>query len=427
MIIYDILFIIFCIFAFPFLLVRGKLHSGYLERLGFIDKDKICKSSIWLHAVSVGEVLSAKELIKLLKTEFPDTRILITTITQTGNRVARDIAAPDAFVTYLPLDISFIIKNFINRFNPKIFIALETEIWPNLIIQLSGKKIPKIILNGRISKRSFKRYRIFSFLVKSILNKIDLLAMQTQEYATRALTLGVPKEKIEVSGNMKFDALKEEDTPEDKKEILSRLALKEEDIFFVAGSTHKGEEEIIVSVYKKAKNTIGNLRLLIAPRHIERTKEVENIVIKFGLQPVRISELGTDKTDKDCVFILDSLGALKDYYSVCSLAFVGGSLVAVGGHNILEPAYFAKPIIFGRYMHNFSDIKDLFLENNAAIVANDAIELEDSIRIIAKAQLPQVKNMGKKAKQIVDNNRGTTRRNIEIINKVLGAYGKLSL
>ncbi|MEW6008704.1 MAG: 3-deoxy-D-manno-octulosonic acid transferase [Candidatus Omnitrophota bacterium] len=426
MILYDILFIIFSIFAFPFLLFKGKLHRGYLERLGFIDKGKICESSIWLHAVSVGEVLSSKELIRLLKVKFPDKRIVITTITQTGNKVAKDIAGEDTIVSYLPLDVSFIIKNFIKRFNPYIFIGLETEIWPNLIFELERQSIPKVILNGRISNSSFKKYNFFRLLLKPILRKVDYFAMQSDEYAARIINLGAPIEKIEVSGNMKFDAQATDEDASDPQVTRTKLHLKPGEDLFVAGCTHQGEEEIILSVYRNLSSLSHDLRLLIAPRHVERVSVIENLIREQGFRALRISQLGGQAIGRGDIYLLDTIGSLKTYYAVCSLAFVGGSLVAAGGHNILEPAYFAKPIIFGKHMDNFSDIKDLFLKNKAAIEVEDAIELQDKIIEILKDS-SMAKNLSIKAAQLVNSNMGTTKRNIAILNKVLGAYGKLSL
>ncbi len=418
MLIYDFLFIILFLFALPFLYLRRKLHRGYWQRLGFIKVSKKFENSIWIHAVSVGEIISAKELIKDIKREFPQRPLVISTITPTGNKIAKAIAGDSEKIVYLPLDIGFIIRRFIKIFSPCIFISLESEFWPNLLIQLSRASIPKVILNGRISHAAFMKYHFFKFFIKPVLKKIDCFSMQSKEYSDRLMQLGVGSEKIEISGNMKFDVQSNETQADDVDKIREDLSLAKNDILFVCGCTHKGEEEAVLSVYKKLVESKGNLRLFIAPRHVERAKEIEKIISNFGFEPLRISQIKDQQVGSKSVYLLDIIGRLKSYYATCSFCFVGGSLVPSGGHNILEPAAFSKPIIFGKYMHNFSDIRDLFLKADAAIEVNDTcglrLALSELLGNDAKA-----KNLGLNAKKIVDSNKGATGRNLAIIKRFL--------
>ncbi len=418
MLLYDFLFLILFILFTPILALRGKLYRGYIERLGFISKLKKSDKSIWVHAVSVGEILSTKELIRGLKKEFKGCQILITTITATGNKIAKQISQDDDLVTYLPLDIGFIIKKFIKRFNPKIFIALETEIWPNLIIQLSKAAIPMVIVNGRISDKSFKKYRAFGRFLNPVLKRIDCFAMQSKIYSERILFLGARPQTVVVSGNMKFDAGINDEKKEDPERLRKELKLGDDIKLLVAGCTHRREEEMILKVYKRLSSGSRDVRLLIAPRHIERLKEVESKIIMFGFKPARVSKLANSVIDEKTVYLLDEMGVLKDYYAACFCAFVGGSLVPFGGHNILEPAFFAKPIIFGKFMHNFSDIRDLFLHNTAALEVKDLAEFEDRLRQIIENN-PFAVSLGQKARGLVMDNRGATERNIQIIKKFL--------
>ncbi|MBU2540602.1 MAG: 3-deoxy-D-manno-octulosonic acid transferase [Candidatus Omnitrophica bacterium] len=418
MLIYDFLFIILFLSALPFLCLRRKLHRGYWQRLGFIRESRRFENSIWIHAVSVGEIISAKELIKSLKQEFPQRSLLISTITPTGNKIARTIATSNDAVIYLPLDISFIIRRFIKIFDPSIFISLESEFWPNLYIQLSHANIPKVILNGRISASAFNKYHIFKLFIKPILRRVDFFTMQTKEYQDRLMQLGVGEEKIEISGNMKFDVQSLRGQSPDIEKIRADLRLNPADVLFVCGCTHKDEEEIVLSVYKKLAKSFENLRLFIAPRHVERVKEIEKIVSNLDFRPVRISQLKDEKITATSVYLLDIIGRLKDYYAASSICFVGGSLVASGGHNILEPAAFSKPIIFGKYMYNFSDIRDLFLKAEAAIEVENESELYLALSQLLKNS-HKAKNLGLNAKMIVDNNKGATARNVRIIKRFL--------
>lgn len=422
------------------------MRPGFKIRLGFLPQDMEYEQPIWIHSVSVGETLSIKHLIEVLREELPKQSFIISTITSTGNKIAKSIATDRDFVTYLPLDLSFIVKKVIDRVNPLIFIIAETEIWPNLIYYLSKKNIPVIVVNARISDNSFKGYLMIRFLLSRLLNRINTFCVQTSQDAERLSALGVIPDKIKFSGNMKFD-IKVKDDRELKKDWTDyrlRFGLLPPDKLFIAASTHQGEEESILDVYKQLQKDNANIKLLIAPRHPERAKEVARIVIKKGFNPARISQfvskpfeqlvsfnqqtsqLANQRINRQrdrqtassvglqTVFILDTVGQLMYFYTISDIVFVGGSLVRKGGHNILEPAALSKPMLFGPHMFNFSDITRLFLKANAAIMVRNTKELKTNIRDLLSNESKMVE-LGKRSREIILKNQGATLRNKEII------------
>ena len=387
-------------------------------RLGFFPPSllaKIKKPTLWIHAVSVGEIISAKSLLNNLRQRYSQYRLIISTVTATGNKVAYQIATDKDLVIYLPYDLSFIVNKVIKRFSPTLFIILETEIWPNLISILAKKKIPLLIVNGRISAGSFRKYQKIKFLLSPVLKKISTYCMQTKEDAQRIISLGAPQEKVGITGNMKFDL----EVPASRYK-KSNFGLEEQDILFVAASTHPGEEEIILKIYKQIDRK--KLHLLIAPRHIERIAKIEKLVQKNGLVVQRLSNLDKISLPSTLyplpVLLLDTIGELSSLFSIADIVFIGGSLIKRGGHNILEPAFFGKPILFGRYMFNFKQIANLFLQGKGAISVDNAQELKKVICDLLDNS-GQREELGKRAKQILEESRGATQRNMEIIRRFM--------
>lgn len=378
-----------------------------------LPKDIGLNRPIWIHAVSVGEAMAVKGLLEELRLNYPEKKFVISTVTVTGNKIASGLAKEGDFVTYLPLDFSFIVKSVVNRINPAVFIITETEIWPNLIATLYKRDIPIILVNGRISDKSFRGYSCVKFLLKPVLKKISLFCVQTDCDAQRFMRLGVRKDKIRVTGNMKFDAAF---GALHKPELLQLVKEK----VFVAGSTHDKEEEMVLDVYGKLRADFPGLRLLIAPRHPERVSDVEKIIIKYGFSPIRISSLNKPISNKDSentVLILDAVGQLLSYYAAADIVFVGGSLIKKGGHNILEPASVGKPILFGPYMFNFRDIADLFLKQKAGILVRNMEELYSGIKNLLDNP-DKMSNLGETARVLVLKNRGATKKNLELIKRL---------
>ena len=437
-ILYDLIFLLFATAYLPIFLFRKKFHRGFKMRLGILPKHLKLEHPIWVHAVSVGEVMAVRHLIEDLRAAYPDKKLVISTVTTTGNKIAKGIAREGDFVPYLPLDLSFIIRGVVDKIQPSAFVLVETEIWPNLISYLYRKNIPIVVVNGRISDASFNGYLGIRFLLKPVLNKINLFCVQTERDAERLIRLGAAKNKLEITGNMKFDIgdytpacrqagifpLKRDPASREKRDYTDykiKLGLKAEEKLFVCGSTHPGEEEIILEVYKNLCNDYPDLRLLIAPRHPERASEIARLIKKFGFEVIRISLLNRrtgEPANRRTVFVLDTVGQLMNYYCLADFVFVGGSLIKKGGHNILEPASQEKPILFGPYMFNFRDIAGLFIENKACILVHNRDELSLSIRDLLNNPAGMA-TLGKRAKELILENQGATKRNLGCIKKLL--------
>ncbi len=423
-ILYDIIFILVFLFWYlPEYLFKGKFHSGFLMRLGIfprrIRQRLAGRQTIWLHAVSVGEVLASRELLEGLRKEYPQSQIVISTVTPTGNAVVRKIAGPQDIVIYLPLDISLIAAAVVRRINPLLVIIAETELWPNLIGVLNKRKVPIITVNARISDGSFRGYGLIRFLIRPVLNKISLFCLQTESDARRLTALGASPEKLRVTGNMKFDnadypPLRDPATRD--AEYRKRLGLGEKERLLTAGSTHPGEEEIVLRVYKQLLKDFPELKLLIAPRHPERAGEIGKLALNYGFDPIFISKLQPSAIDRrlSTVFILDTIGQLTSFYAVSDIVFVGKSLVNKGGQNILEPAFFAKPILFGPHMFNFREITALFLANQAAVMVQDEEELSQKIQFLL-ANPDEADRLGQAGKELLIRNQGATERNLGFI------------
>jgi len=414
-ILYDLIFLIFALIYLPIYLFKGKFHRGFLNRLGILPKDLDLNRPIWIHAVSLGEAISVRGLVEELRKVYPGKRFVISTVTSTGNKIAGTIAKPGDRVIYLPLDFSFTVRSVINKINPSLFIIAETEIWPNLIAYLYKKGVPIVTVNGRISDNSFRGYSAVKFLIKPILNKIRLFCVQTETDAERLKQLGVCPDRIKVTGNLKFDINACAVSEKGSVDYRHNIGLGPQDRLLVAVSTHPGEEKIILGAYKNLLKEFPGLRLLIAPRHTERTPEVEKEILKSGLSVLRISQSSQQVVKPQTVFILDTVGNLRDFYTTADIVFVGGSLIKKGGHNILEPAYAGKPVIFGPHMFNFHDIARMFLDNNAAIEVQTQEALESSIRGLLRNSLKAIQ-LTRNANMVIAKNRGATLKIIESFN-----------
>ena len=418
-ILYNLVFILFALVYLPYMVFTGKYHRDFKQRLGIFPqkvlKEIQGKDVIWVHAVSVGEVMAVRAFCESFLDKYPSKRLVISTVTKTGNDVARRLFDKKVTIIYLPLDLSWVVNRVLDKFMPKAFVMVETEIWPNLLNSLARRKVTVIMINGRISPKSFERYMMVKFFMKPILEKITLFCMQNRDYAERIKSIGAASDRVVVTGNMKFDAVSRIPSHIDVDALRSDLGLDKEEAVFIAGSTHPGEDEIVLDVYKKLLKEFPDLRLIIAPRHIERTKEIENLVKRANFTPVRISqtnhELRTTNHDNS-VFILDTMGRLSQLYSIATLVFMGGSLIRKGGQNILEPAVLEKPIVFGPNMFNFADITRLFLNRHAACMVKDKEELlEISRNILSDTKLRE--SLAENAREAVEESLGASRKNLE--------------
>lgn len=419
---YDISFIIFSVLYLPYFLISGKWRGFSLQRLGIYPKDIFSRlkdtKTIWIHAVSAGEVMASAPLYEEIRKNYPSEKILISTVTSTGNRIALGKFKDGSIVIYLPLDLSFVIRRLVKIINPKVILIAETEVWPNLIDSLKRYGAKIVLFNGRISRNSFKRYRLITPILRRVLDKFDLFLMQSKADAEKIISLGAPYDRVKITGNLKYDAAysKGEEAKSNPLELKKGFNLGEEDQLLMAGSTHNGEEEIVLRCYKDLINDHRRLRLLIAPRHIERSNEIAKLAKSQGFKPFLISQLKDlgRLISGDEVLILDVMGTLFDAYSIGEIIFVGGSLVRKGGQNPLEAACHSKAIIFGPHIYNFKDITEGLLTNKAALLVRDEIELRNSIRNLLNNP-DERKAMGERAKANIRSNVGAAKRNLEFI------------
>jgi 3-deoxy-D-manno-octulosonic-acid transferase len=424
-ILYDIAFVFFLFFYAPVFFFKKRKRHGIGLRLGFYPKELINKLSgrknIWIHAVSVGEVIAVSPLVKAMREKYPAHRIVFTTVTETGNTAAQKILSNNDIALYLPFDLGFIVGRVISFIRPCLLVITETELWPNLIMRPSEYRIKVFLVNGRISDSSFKKYKIVKPLLSSIIKKIHLACMQTTSDKNRILRLGAVNRKTVVLGNMKFDsALLNICSGHERQHLQEVLNLNGQ--LIVAGSTHKGEEEIILEIYKKLKIKFPGIVLVIAPRHIERAIEIAHIADREGLKSLYFSKIMTANYPAkaaptaypDSVIILDVIGMLKNLYSLAEIVFIGGSLVKKGGQNIIEPAVFSKPVIIGPYTHNFRDIVEMFLREEAVIIVKSKAMLLNKLDLLLKDET-LCSRLGRKARLVVETNKGIAEQTLSLI------------
>jgi 3-deoxy-D-manno-octulosonic-acid transferase len=409
---FDILFLIYILLYLPILILRGKWHAGMTVRFGFIPDDIRAKlkgrRNIWLHAVSVGEVIAVEEILRRLRDRYPDRQIVLSVTTKTGYSVAQRKYQNIAVVLWSPLDFSFTVRAFASAIHPEIYIAAETELWPNLFARLSKEKVKILIVNGRISDEAFPRYRMVRWALRSLLSKVSMFCMQSELDAQRIIELGAPAGRVKNVGNVKFDLVGNAaaSRPED-------FGFDERQMIWVAGSTHPGEEEIVASIYDGVRSSFPELRLVIAPRHPERSGEVAQMLRKMGFTPVLFSSSRKASAPED-ILVVDTIGHLLGLYSIATVVFVGKSLTIKGGHNIIEPAVFGKPVLIGPNMQNFKDITRAFLDAQAVIQVSDAFVLKrELIRLMASQGLRT--ELGQKSREVVRQNRGATERTVDVI------------
>ena len=359
----------------PGFLVRRR-RAGYAQhlgqRLGRLGEGLPPEPRCWIHAVSVGESAVAVPLVESIRRRWPTLGIVVSTITPTGARIVAERLAATAVHRYFPVDLPGPVRRALDAAQPRFFIAIETELWPNFLRALARRRIPAMIANGRISDRSFRRYHRVRWLMRRVLADVTVFAMQSEEDARRIVALGAPAGRVVVTGNLKNDLLPE---PGDDAGWRERLGLDAGDRLWIAGSTHRGEEAIVLDAFLRAKARCPTLALLVAPRHPERALEVEEMIRARGLIAVRRSRLPREVAP-GAVIILDTVGELAQLYGLAEVVFVGGSLVPVGGHNVLEPAMRGKPVLFGSHTSNFREGADLLQRTGGGIAVTDGAELE---------------------------------------------------
>src|SRR6185295_3250937 len=373
---YSLLTLAVFIVVSPYFLyqaIRYKKYIGSLrQRLGFlpISFNFDGEASIWIHAVSVGEVLTARALAADLKERYPRLRLFLSTTTIAGQQVARRNVQHVDGVFYFPFDWAFIVRRTLNLVKPRLFIMMETEIWPNLLHVCRKRGVKTVVINGRISERSYPRYRLVRPFFRRVLDDVDRFCMQSEESARRLVALGADAARVTVTGSLKFDSVQRpmpssHGRPRDR--VLRFFRVSANRTVIVAGSTVKGEEAAVLRAFARVKTTLPSALCVLAPRQPERFGEVERLARDAGFVVTRRTELPIDAEPRADVIVLDTIGELAQLYQLATAVFVGGSLADHGGHNILEPAVFGKPIVVGPHMQNFKEIADAFLSNDAAI------------------------------------------------------------
>jgi 3-deoxy-D-manno-octulosonic-acid transferase len=410
--IYSLLYIIalICILPFEYFKRPREIRRRWLkEKFGLYPSSFILHPSsfIWVHAVSVGEVMAALPLLGRLKTEYPAQGIILSTITDTGQNVARGKSPAGTDIVYLPFDIPFILKSVVRKMKPGLLIIIETELWPNLVRVFKENGIPVILLNGRISEKSFHGYKKISFFMRKVLSFVDSFGMQNEEYAERLRSLKVDSRKIHIVGSFKFDA--------NPSTHIPRWASFIKRPVIVAGSTHEGEEELMTSVYTDLKRDFPELNLILAPRHPERFGRVEAMLRSKGIQFLKRSELlGGQKTDAihGTIILLDSVGELPAVYGISTIAIIGKSFRGHGGQNPLEPAYWGTPILCGPHMENFPVIQDFYKEGAAMHVNEEGLSHTLRELLLSPEKAGEI---GIKAQKIYQKNSGAVERAMKII------------
>ncbi|MHC4455032.1 MAG: 3-deoxy-D-manno-octulosonic acid transferase, partial [Planctomycetota bacterium] len=374
---------------------------------------------------SVGEVITAKSIIRKIDEEFPEWETFISTTTNTGFSVAEKNFS-DKAVFYFPLDLSWITKKVLCLTKPGFILLVELELWPNFLVSAYKRKIPVIIVNGRISNKSLKAYRIISQISKvfrdSLTSEMNTYCARTELDAQRFRDLGIPGKQIFVTGTMKYDNIPTNIDDNISRRLASLLCIKDDDLVLIGGSTHDGEEETLIRVFERLRKDCPRLKLIIAPRHIERTRDVFKLIEKKGFVPVlktavENSNYNWQNTKRE-IILIDTVGDLGKIYSLSSFVFVGKSLVPSGGQNMMEPAGLGKPVIFGPHTFNFKEEAELLLKNNAAKMVETEDELFKTIEFFIKNP-NAAKDIGLKAQKVVNEKRGATERSMVIIRNVI--------
>lgn len=432
--VYSLLLTLGLVVLIPRFLLQALLHGKYLpgirQRLGSLPPTPASTHpTIWLHCVSVGETQAARPFVRELRQTFPDHRLIISTVTVTGQAVARDVFKHDAQqIIYFPFDWSWSVRSALKAVKPDIVMMMETELWPNFLRQCRKTGIPVALVNGRISKRSFKGYKLVKFFVARILNGLSLALMQTESDANRIRALGMEPSKIFVTGNIKFDAIATPKSDKLKQDIEKRFRLDSQIPMLLAASTHETEEAIIIDCFNDLKKRMqAKLRLAIAPRHPERFSEVATLLEKSDLSWTRQSAAAdADDTVAEAILI-DTIGDLPAFYPLAAVVFVGGSLIKKGGHNVLEPALSGSAIVTGPYTDNFEAIVEALVKNDGIVQLPSATEptgpLCDVFESILKSPNRR-EELGRNALRLVEANRGVASRTLKLLEPLLGQRGE---
>jgi len=426
-ILYNLLLWPFSLAALSFLLGKmiflGKYRRSFVQKLGFIPAETLAKMRgeprIWVHAVSVGEVSAIHPLIRQLREVYPGGCLLLSTGTESGQKISREHVLEATATFYFPLDLPFAVRRVVRRVRPDLFITAETELWPNFLRIVKGQGARTMLANGRISDRSFGRYRKTRFFWAAVLDYLDAMSMIRVQDGERIIAMGANPVKVFVNGNCKFDQAVFSANPAFGEEMKRLLGVSGQELFFIAGSTHEGEEEAVVEAYLRIRQDHPETILVLAPRHVERTARVEKLLANHGINDfVRRSQVGEGGLKGKRVVLWDTLGELFKVYSLGTVVFCGASLVPRRGQNILEPAAWGKVVLYGPSMEDFLDAHELLQGVGAGIMVRNSEELaERCLHLINHPR--EMKSRGEAGKEALLAQRGAARRNAELARKLV--------
>jgi 3-deoxy-D-manno-octulosonic-acid transferase len=427
-ILYNIILFLASAFLIPYygikILATGKYKKSIGQKIGVIPleiarKIKEAKNTprIWVHAVSVGEVTAAAPIISFIRKAYPDSLIVLSTSTETGQEMARKIIEAATTFIYYPLDIPFVIKKVIDLVRPDIFITVETEIWPNFMHICKKRDVRIAMVNGRVSPRSFARYKATRFFWRRLLCLIDAIGAISENDARRLEVMGA--KRVRVLGNAKYDSFASKADKSLLGDMRNRLNIPEGSKVLVAGSTHEGEEDVVLKVYRGLKRKYEDMILVMVPRHVERARDVLAMVEKEGNRCISMSEInGGKKRLNENVVIVDVIGELFCAYGLATFVFCGGSLVPKGGQNILEPAAWGKVVFYGPFMDDFPDEKEALESSGAGITVTNGEELLEGMLNLMKDP-DELYRRGREGREIVAANAGASKRYADMIKEVL--------
>jgi len=401
------------------LLLRPRYRQGLTQRLGFLPREvrRVQKDQrpLWVHAPSVGEILATRPFLQGLRQQFPDAPILLSALTPTAYTTAREKIPEADAVMYLPLDHPVIINHVLRQVEPTAFFFTETEMWPNFLLTLAQRKIPAFLVSGRFSQRALKRYRLLHPLFRPVFQSLTRCCMQTNDDRERLVAAGAPKEKVITTGNFKLDVASESSTQ--GLAILQEVGLARRPLL-IGASTHPGEEEFLLRVFRLLQASVPNVLLLLAPRHPQRFLEVERFLQRNAYCYIKRSQLHPTSKDVE-VFLLDTLGELASFYRGASVTFVGGSLIkGPGGHSVIEPALAQVPVCFGPYTRNFSTIVEQLLQvGGGFVVRAEESCYQQLLPFFTNAQASRM--AGRRAYEVIKQGQGAVRRTVEVVTAAL--------
>lgn len=402
----------------------GKYVTGLRQRLGNLPAiNSKGKPVIWLHCVSVGEAQAAQSLVREISNRFPKLALVISTTTVTGQQVAGELFRDQAAaVFYFPIDWAWSIRRVLSKLQPAAILVMETELWPRMFREASQREIPVVLLNGRISDKSFGRYKLVRPFIRRVLNDLTLAAMQTEQDAARIEQLGMMENRISIAGNLKFDSASTTSDFDLGAAIRDRFAFNDDRPLIVAASTHDPEEGFVVDAFRSVRQAHSAARLLIAPRHPERFEEVASLLSNSGFSSVRRSATPSAEDVRADVVLLDSIGELRAVYPLADVAFVGGSLAPYGGHSLIEPGAHGVCTVTGPHTENFAAVTQALLDEDALIQLRETDEPTAELARVFTELLsdePRRRSIAERAKAVCDRNRGATERTIDLISHLL--------